>query len=252
MSYDVAIVDPPLPASDAKAWDEVESLVSQEGSVPPRFRDLHDQLVARYPCLSMLSDDEIDDGVWSDGPLWNNFGPRAACLGISYSRVEEVLPFIVSTARSLNFAVFDYQTSLIHRPDGFRDYELTLENQFPLGAPTLEQLLAAVDSLTPDGGPGFLCLDGPNASYSQVAGGNGAYTLEWRETSRDTFRHWIAGISGRPSVKDIAIPGNGFEVTVKENESLDIADVKTLLTAFINGRARPADYAWREITERFL
>ncbi len=252
MSYDVVVVDPPLPASDAEAWDQLDSLIAQEGTVPPRFRTLHDLLVAQYPCLSTLSDDEIDDGVWSDGPLWNNFGARAACLGISYSRVEEVLPFLISTARSLDFAVFDSQTALIHRPNGFQGYILTLENQPPLERPTLEQLHAAVDSLTPDGGPGFLILDGLNASYAQAAGGDGAYTVEWRETFGETFRHWVAGIAGRPSERDITIEGNGFQVTVKENESLGIADVKTILRAFLQGKARLANYSWRDVTERFV
>ena len=66
------------------------------------FRELHDQLRARYPCICTLSDDRVDEeGVWSDGPLLNDFGRRAAVLGVIYSRVEEVLPFLVHTANDL-------------------------------------------------------------------------------------------------------------------------------------------------------
>jgi hypothetical protein len=55
---------------------------------------------------------------------------------------------------------------------------LTLENQAPVHSPTLRQLGAAVDSLTPQGGPGFLILEGPNQDYSQAAGGDGKFTAE--------------------------------------------------------------------------
>jgi hypothetical protein len=43
----------------------------------------------------------------------------------------------------------------------------------------------------------------------------------------------------------------GFQVTVKENERLNAADVKRILAAFAKGGGRPAEYAWREISERF-
>jgi hypothetical protein len=34
----------------------------------------NDRLTARYPCICSLSDERVDDeGVWSDGPLWNKF-----------------------------------------------------------------------------------------------------------------------------------------------------------------------------------
>ena len=85
------------------------------GKWPIVCKDLHDRLTAAYPCICSLPDDQVDDGVWSDGPLINNFGHRAAVLGIGFSRVEEVLPFLVKTANDLGLIVFDWQTNLIHR-----------------------------------------------------------------------------------------------------------------------------------------
>ena len=76
----------------------------------------YDRLIARYPCICTLPDDEVDDGVWSDGPLWNNFGHRAAVLGMSFSRVETVLPFLVETANALGLVVFDWGGPSIYRP----------------------------------------------------------------------------------------------------------------------------------------
>ena len=92
MSYNVAIVIPPVPSDDGQAWAALDGLIEQPGPRPAVFQELHDRLTARYPCMCAVPEDQIDDTVWSDGPLINNFLHRAAVLGISYSRVEEVLP----------------------------------------------------------------------------------------------------------------------------------------------------------------
>ena len=115
MSYNVAVVIPPIPANDTAAWAAVNGLIDQQGSRPTVFQELHDRLTAKYPCMCSVPDDQIDDTVWSDGPLINNFGHRAAVLGLSYSRVEEVLPFLVETANALGLAVFDWATETIYR-----------------------------------------------------------------------------------------------------------------------------------------
>jgi hypothetical protein len=116
VSYNVAICLQPIPASDTEAWKELDPLIEAKGQPPEVFRELHDLLTAKYPCISTLSDDEVDNGVWSDGPLWNNFGHRAAVLGMVYSRVEEVLPFLVKTANDLGLVVFDWGGPNIIRP----------------------------------------------------------------------------------------------------------------------------------------
>ena len=65
----------------------------------------------------LFSVDKVDEeGVWSDGPLWNDFGHRAALLGMIWSRVEDVLPFLVRTANSLSLTVFDWGGPSIYRP----------------------------------------------------------------------------------------------------------------------------------------
>ena len=83
MSYNVAICTPPVSIDDDAAWREVDGLIDAKGAVPTVFRNLHDQLTARYPCICDLPEDQVDDGVWSDGPLSNNFGHRAAVLGMA-------------------------------------------------------------------------------------------------------------------------------------------------------------------------
>ena len=116
MSYTVAIVVPPIPAADAEAWAALDGMIDEEGPRPAVFRELHDRLTARYPCLCAVPDDEVDGVVWSDGPLINNFLHRAAVLGVSHPRAGEVLPFLVESANALGLVVFDWAARRIHRP----------------------------------------------------------------------------------------------------------------------------------------
>ena len=117
MSYNVAVCTEPVPSKDEEAWQAVDSLIDAKGEPPEVFKELHDRLTRRYPCICTLSDERVDDdGVWSDGPLWNDFGHRAAVLGMVYSRVEEVLPFLVETANKLRLVVFDWAGPSIYRP----------------------------------------------------------------------------------------------------------------------------------------
>ena len=119
MSYNVAICTEPVPSKDEEAWQAVDSLIDAKGEPPEVFKELHDRLTRRYPCICTLSDERVDDdGVWSDGPLWSDFGHRAAVLGMVYSRVEEVLPFLVETANDLGLVVFDWAGPSIYRPKG--------------------------------------------------------------------------------------------------------------------------------------
>jgi hypothetical protein len=99
------------------AWDGLGSVINEQGAPLPVFRELHDALTARYPCICTLPDDKVaEEGVWSDGPLWNDFGHLAAVLGMTWSRVEEVLPFLVRKANSLGLTVFDWGGPTVYRP----------------------------------------------------------------------------------------------------------------------------------------
>jgi hypothetical protein len=143
--------------------------------------------------------------------------------------------------------------TLLEGPDrhfysGFDGFTLTLENHEPLLAPTLPEVLGAVDSLTPRGGPGFLVLDGVGGNYAQAAGGDGSFMVEWRQHSGRLFQHWIAGLPDQACSKQIRILTNDAFITVNENERLQAADVKTILEAFVCCKPRPSMFAWREIT----
>ena len=108
MSYNVAILKPPVPEDDTAAWEAMRELAQRQpqGEVPQVFNELIDRLTQRYPCICDLPDDQVDDGAWSDGPLRNNATPAITVLGIAFPKVEEVQPFVIQTANSLGLVVF--------------------------------------------------------------------------------------------------------------------------------------------------
>lgn len=115
MAYMVDIVDVPVPEDDPGAWEAREDTLAHEDPERPgpseRFSELYRLLTAKFPCIM-----DDPDGPWSDGPLINNFGVRATTLGVSFSRVREVLPFLVETCTSHGFVVFDPQEERVFRP----------------------------------------------------------------------------------------------------------------------------------------
>jgi hypothetical protein len=189
----------------------------------------------------------VDDGVWSDGPLINNFGERQAVIGFMFSHVDTVLPFVIEIAHKHGITVFDWQTETIHRPG---DLVLVVEGDAQLRNPTAEQLDATIERLTPNGGPGFAILEGARG-YVQTAGGDGLYTVEWRENHGEWFQHFVAGREGDAET-DIEIPTNGFQVTVKKSECLTTQDAQMLFHAFLAGGDRPPEFTWRDVTDRFV
>jgi hypothetical protein len=75
---------------------------------------LYRQLSERFPCIT-----EEPDSPWSDGPLRDNFGRDMATVGISYSRVEATLPFVIESATQMGCTVLDGTDEKIHRPVGW-------------------------------------------------------------------------------------------------------------------------------------
>ena len=125
MSYTVDIMSAPLPRSYDEAFalrdqriEERDARIGSNTGSPfeepsGEMRELHRRLTARFPCIC-----DDPDGPWSDGPLINNFGQRAATLGISFSGVAEALPFLIATALEMGFWVLDGQDDVVHLPGG--------------------------------------------------------------------------------------------------------------------------------------
>ena len=120
MSYSLVFTRNEIPIDDQEALDwiqtQFDSYYEDDRPAHPKFKELHDSLTSRYPCICELPDDDIDDGVWSDGPLINNFSHDLAMIAVPFSRVEEVIPFTIQTAISLGCSVLDLQSMEVHRP----------------------------------------------------------------------------------------------------------------------------------------
>jgi hypothetical protein len=131
---------------------------------------------------------------------------------------------------------------------------LQVEDKAPVTAPTPEQVRAALGRMTPDGGPGFIILEGRGDDYAQAAGGEGVFTAEWRECKGKSFQHWKAGrrearIRGKPTKGKVVVPTHGAQLTVQPNERLAEADVETILLAYRAGEGRPEQFEWRDISD---
>lgn len=120
MSYNIIISTLPIPEDDEAAWEYIDARLEQEHETElpahPAYLDLIRKLTAIYPCICDLETEDIDDGVWSDGPLLLNAGHAATVLGLVYSAVDEALPVIIQIALRNNLAVLDAQSGRIYRP----------------------------------------------------------------------------------------------------------------------------------------
>lgn len=122
MSYSLDFVVPSVPKRKGQAWDFLEDLQDRyeedRGPAHPLLKQLHDVLVARYPCLSSYADGdpEKENCPWADGPLINNFASEMGMVAIKFSRAEDVIPFAVESALALGITVMDGQEEKIHRP----------------------------------------------------------------------------------------------------------------------------------------
>jgi hypothetical protein len=113
MSYTIDVVEVEIPADDQAAWELREHLLETAEARDPsaKMLELYHNLKAKHPCIM-----EDPDGPWSDGPLLGNFRSPVTTLGISYSRVEDALPSVISIATSMGFTVFDPDNQTIHGP----------------------------------------------------------------------------------------------------------------------------------------
>jgi hypothetical protein len=249
MSYDLYICIPPLPQNDEEAWKQLDQLFEAQGPQPEVFHELITRLLARFP--SSMSDENVDTGVWSLELLWDCIGHRITQLFMTYPSVAEVVPFVIETARNLKLDVFEPQLGWIYRHDGINKLQITIEGKPNFEAPTAAQLSEAVERMTPKGGPGYLILEDEREDYTQVAGGDGTFSAEWREYSEGEFRHFVAGNTEQSSDREVQINTNGAFLTVKENEQLTAPDITEILMAFTRKESRPDRFTWRDITTTF-
>ncbi|GAA5172949.1 hypothetical protein [Viridibacterium curvum] len=121
MSYTIDLIVSDLPSSNDEVWKAIEALravyYEDKREKSPKLLQLHEVLTEKYPCLSSYEDDEDDDECpWADGPMLNNFAHEMGMLAISFSRADEVVPYVVQKANALGIVVADGQSGKVYRP----------------------------------------------------------------------------------------------------------------------------------------
>jgi hypothetical protein len=114
MSFSLAFWIGERPVADAATaeFERLYGLYVDDGPTEPRPELLAfiREITGRYPDLMDLPEHEIDDGVWSDGPLTGNASGPLLYLGLVWSRVDEVVPFLVEVAAKHRLVVYDPQS----------------------------------------------------------------------------------------------------------------------------------------------
>jgi hypothetical protein len=105
--------------------------------------------------------------------------------------------------------------------------------------------------MSSSGGPGFAILEGHGNDYVQTAGVGDTFTIEWREYSGETFKHWKAGTFDMQAGNTTHVAASDREIPVEPNERLGAADVVLIFETYLNGRSRPTQYLWRDMPEMF-
>ncbi|MFQ3223840.1 MAG: hypothetical protein ACI8Z5_000079 [Lentimonas sp.] len=120
MSYSLVFTRLKIPTNDEEAlrWVESKFQAHYDDERAPHsiFQRLHDALVERFPCLSSLPEHERDDAAWVEGPLIQGFSHDLAIVAFHFTRVEDVMPFVVEAALKLGCTVFDLQGMNVYRP----------------------------------------------------------------------------------------------------------------------------------------
>ncbi|MBI5759706.1 MAG: hypothetical protein HZA46_14405 [Planctomycetales bacterium] len=262
MSFDLAVWYSNKPLTDSEA-SEIYAAAGEADSRNIIFerhasvREFFGELIVHFPDSRDLPEGEWDKCPWSC-PLSVSDGCCEMCM--SWSRVNDVVPLVLELAAKHGLVCFDPQSSRVFLPPAHNavlgrenpnpKLLFSVEEEEPVRAPTVQQIRNAIARMRVNGGPSFAILESTSGSYTQIAGGDGLYTAEWREQLAEGFKHWIAGKDG-DNHSEIAIPTNGCQVTVKSNEQLNASDVDEIFAAFSETESRPTRFKWRDITDRF-
>jgi hypothetical protein len=117
---DLAVWEGPHPASDDEAARTFRTLyrrfVKPGHDAPPseRIAAYVHTLLDRFPDLTELDDDAIEESPWTDGPMIDNASGQVFFLNIVANEAgEDAWAYAVSTARSAGLVCFDPESGAL-------------------------------------------------------------------------------------------------------------------------------------------
>jgi hypothetical protein len=137
----------------------------------------------------------------------------------------------------------------MNSPTAFPGTTLKLGDEPEVLQPTMAALYDAIRRMKPTG-PSFVVVARASGDYAQAGGGNGEFSVEWREYG-EPFIHLLAG-KGTPTEEAHIVQMQDGHTEVLKHEVLGMEDVKTLLGAFLRDGRRPPGYLWRNVTYAFM
>ena len=123
MSIDLVVWEGPLPATDDEARATLDALDARFLDGPrtaptERIAEYVRVLLARYPDIPSVDDEDTDEVPWGSGPLIGNASGPIVYIDMKLNTVvEEGWRFCVETARSHGLVAFDPQAATLATPN---------------------------------------------------------------------------------------------------------------------------------------
>lgn len=198
MSYDLYLWHRPQPVTAQQAAAICHRLArSCDDDVIPdeAVLSFHEELMARFPPLESLAENDADDSPWNMSPDATD-SRVILCMGLS--RASKIGPFILELAARHRLVCFDPSTGVVHHPPRSRDSgSLLLEscNGGKIINPSAQDLRSQLQALSRANF--YVCLEREEGWFVQVGIGQragnvaeGKFALEYREGDAD--RHYRA------------------------------------------------------------
>lgn len=203
MSFDLAVWPESAVITAEEATRKYDAILGREpDSLPadPRAAAFLYELTARYPNLSDLPVEELEDSPWSTDPAVSG---EAVVMTMSWSTADAAVLHVRELAERHELVLYDPQRRAVHSPPSLRDASmsvLTACDGSRIENPDSARIEAALGRLSPENW--FAILERGD-HYVQVGWGEQAGTrppsvvLEHREGSPDRhFRAEVAGLAG--------------------------------------------------------
>jgi hypothetical protein len=251
MSCDYAVWHTQSRLTDAEAIRLYDALCEGDVSgvsASPAIAAFYAEITSLHPEIDDVPDDRKEDLDFSPWSIAFDRSAGHLIMCCVWPKAEYVGRLVQTLARKHGLACFDPQDGTIADPSGLT---LTADGERSRRSPSVADVEAVTTRMASDGGPNFVILEGRGEDYVQAADVGHAFTIEWREYSGEGFTHWKAGtVDPQAGNKSHVAAGDG-ETQVESNERLGAADLVAIFEAYLNGRSRPTQYLWRDMTEMF-